>query len=92
MVLLPLVLFPGQSTPYHFNLTPFKIHYGGPAPLVATGPIIEISQEGDQDLVKRLASLEAVQREIWSQLSAIYVPGMTEVPHWFQISDSVRVR
>ena len=49
--------------PYLLNLTPFKILYGGLAPLVATGPNLEISQGGDHNLVKRLVACKIAQRK-----------------------------
>jgi hypothetical protein len=91
VVLLSLALFQAWNTSYHCNLTTLKILYRGLDPLLATRPNLEISQEGDQDLNKRLVALEAVQRQILPQVSALYAPGRTEVPHQFQVSDSVYV-
>ena len=64
LVLLPLAFFRAWNTPYCFNLTPLEILDGGQTNL-------EISQEGVQDVSKRLVALEAVHRGIWSQLSAL---------------------
>lgn len=45
-----------------------------------------------QPLYSRLRALEAVQKEAWSQLAEAYQPGDLQVPHQFQVGDSVYVR
>lgn len=63
--------------------------YGSPAPLVATGPDLDLTLDSDRAIAARLVALQTTQRDIWSQLSALYAPVTTDVPHQFQPRDIV---
>lgn len=92
VVLLPLALFRVRNTPSRFNLTPFEILYGAPAPLATINEVTRLTCHGNSDLYARLRGLQAVQKEVWTQLAHAYEPGTPETSHRFQVGDCVYVR
>lgn len=91
-VLLPFALFRVQNTPGPLKLTPFEILYGAHPPLTAIQPPLEPGSHPSLSLHARLKALETVQKEVWSRLAEAYAPGELQVPHQFQVGDSVYVR
>lgn len=91
-VLLPFALFRVCNTPGPLKLTPFEILYGTHPPLVAMQFLPSPESHPSQSLYTRLKALETVQREVWNRLAKAYKPGDLQVPHQFQVGDSVYVR
>ena len=60
--------------------------------LLASMTPSDITQTDNRDLYNRLKALQAVQREVWTQLKAVYEPGTSEAAHPFQVGDFVFVR
>ncbi|KAK1346720.1 hypothetical protein QTO34_000580 [Cnephaeus nilssonii] len=91
-VLLPFALFRVRNTPGSLKLTPFEILYGAHPPLLTIPHLPFPKSYPSQSLYTRLKALETVQREVWNQLAEAYKPGDLQVPHQFQVGDSVYIR
>lgn len=92
MALLPFVLFRVRNTPGQFGLTPYKLLYGGPPPLAEIAFAHSADVLLSQPLFSRLKALEWVRQRAWKQLREAYSGGDLQVPHRFQVGDSVYVR
>lgn len=91
IALLPYALFRVRNTPNFLNVTPFEILYGTTPPL-ASMHLPTFEHVTNQALLSRLKALEITQRTLWKSLADAYRPGDLQVPHRFQVGDSVYVR
>ncbi|KAK1338204.1 LOW QUALITY PROTEIN: hypothetical protein QTO34_001318 [Cnephaeus nilssonii] len=89
-VLLLFALFRVRNTPGSLKLTPFEILYGAHPPLMTLPHLPSPKSYFSQSLYTRLKALETVQRE--NRLAEAYKPGDLQVPHQFQVGDSVYIR
>ena len=92
IALLPFVLFRVRNTPGQFGLTPYELLYGGPPPLAEIAFAHSADVLLSQPLFSRLKALEWVRQRAWKQLREAYSGGDLQVPHRFQVGDSVYVR
>lgn len=94
VTLLPFALLRVRNTPGRFGLTPYEILHGGPPPLTESSGILDPSADSSSSsaLFTHLKALEVIRTQIWDQIKEAYAPGTSEVPHRFQVGDSVLVR
>lgn len=93
--LLPYALFRVRNTPGTSGLTPFELMFGAPPPIYVTvdsKTCPDTSSIPSSRLLARLKALETVRKEIWEQLKETYKAGDLQVPHHFEVGDTVLVR
>eukprot|EP01065_Artemidia_motanka_P009907 TRINITY_DN15140_c0_g1_i3.p1 TRINITY_DN15140_c0_g1~~TRINITY_DN15140_c0_g1_i3.p1 ORF type:complete len:632 (+),score=-180.18 TRINITY_DN15140_c0_g1_i3:355-2250(+) len=94
VLLLPLALYRARNTPGPHGLTPYKILYGAPPPLVNFHDPEMSKFTNSPSLQAHLQALQAVQREVWKPLAAAYQDQQDQpvIPHPFRVGDTVWVR
>jgi hypothetical protein len=93
--LLPHALFRARNTPRASGLAPFELMFGVPPPIYVTvesRTCPDIFSIPSSRLLAWLKALEIVRKEFWEQLKETYVAGDTQVPHQFEVGDTVLVR
>lgn len=94
MTLLPFALYRVHNTPYRLGLTPFKIVYGRPPPIIPTLRMETINafDADDNRLISSLRTLQHAHKDTWTRLKVLYETDSPPQPHHFQPSDWVFVR
>ena len=93
--LLPYALFRVRYTPGASGLTAFELMFGVSLPIYVTvenRTCPDVSSIPSSCLLAWLKTLETVRKEIWEQLKETYVTGDLQVPHQFEVGDTVLVR
>lgn len=91
MTLLPFALFRERNAPYQLGMTPFKIMYGLPPPLVPSLQT-ELNLPPEEVDLGSLKTLTQVQKDIWPQLRALYSSSSPPEPHSFEPGDWVLIQ
>ena len=92
VALLPFALYWVQNSPYQLELTPFKIMYGIPPPIIPNLKIEVLKEIDDQRLHFCLRSLQYSHRDTWKRLKAVYESGPPPELHCYLPGDWVYVR
>jgi transposase InsO family protein len=87
--LLPFALFQVRNTPGQFKLTPYEILCGGMQSLTESGGVHDPDAVLSKSLFSHRKALEVVRRQVWEQLKEAYETGNPDMPHQFQIRDTV---
>jgi hypothetical protein len=95
IALLPYALFRVWNTPGASGLTPFELMFGAPLPIYVTienRTCPDVSSIPSFCLLVRLKALKIVRKETWEQLKETYTSGDLQVPHQFEVGDTVLVK
>ena len=93
--LLPYALFRVRYTPGASGLTPFELMFGVSLPIYVTvenRTCPNVSSILSSCLLAWQKTLKTVRKENWEQLKEAYVTGDLQVPHQFEVGDTVLVR
>jgi hypothetical protein len=92
--LLPYALFRVRNTPGALGLTPFELMFRVPPPLYVTvenRTCPDVSSIPSSNLLAWLKTLKTMRKEMWEQLKETYIAGDLQVPHQFEVGDTVLV-
>lgn len=71
MTLLPYAIFRVRNSPYVHGLTPFKILYGAPPPIISR-TLLDLDPNVAPSYLASLKALQGVQHEIWPLVRSLY--------------------
>ena len=88
-MLFPFALYWIRNSPCQMELSPFKIIYDIPAPIVPSLHSAAIAELKVDDLIFRVRVTEWAHTQVWPKLYALYKAGLVLEPHKFQPGDWV---
>ena len=72
VTLLPFALYRVRNSPYKMGLTPYKIMFGIPSPIVPALKPEVLAEFNDQQLLFSLQMLQRAHEQVWPKLRALY--------------------
>ena len=92
VALLRFALYRVRNSPYKIELTPYKIMFGIPLPIIPNLKPEVLAEFDDHQLLFSLQMLQQTHEQVWPKLRALYKTRPPPDPHQCRLGDWVYVQ